>query len=37
MKVLPEEDIQKVNDKFLEDIEFVYEDAMTKHVSRKLF
>ena len=31
-KILAEEDISRVNDKFLEDIEFVYEEAMSKHV-----
>ena len=33
-KILAEEDISRVNDKFLEDIEFVYEEAMSKHVSK---
>jgi len=32
-RVLSEEEVQQVNQKFLEDIEFSYEEALQRHVS----
>ena len=31
MKILPEQDISRVKDKFLEDIELAYEEAIARH------
>ena len=31
LKILPEQDISRVRNKFLEDIEFVYEEAIARH------
>jgi hypothetical protein len=33
-KILSEEEINKVRDKFLEDIDFSYEEAIARHVSK---
>jgi len=36
-KILSEEEINKVKVKFLEDIEFAYEEAIQRHVSKICF
>ena len=33
-KILSEEEINKVRDKFLEDVDFSYEEAIARHVSK---
>lgn len=33
---MSEEEINKVRDKFLEDVEFSYEEAIARHVSHHL-
>ena len=31
LKILPEQDITRVRNKFLDDIEFIYEEAIARH------